>query len=611
MTANNNRTSILERLSQRRQLAFAEPVPNAIILTEIVSELNSLSQGDKFYFKDFAANLKAELFTRGITIKGLSISQFEKSVNEDFHQGENGNKEISRQLIVKTEFQELFKKLTQTLTEHFEILKGYFIVRLENDPLDSYKLMVLHDSTFFIQPIKKKIFSTIPNTTFREIEDFSNDLRKGNFEQTNLLCLLLLHPRTNDEKGIIALKDSLSTIVESFKGFESFSLRSNSLYESSISKEDFFEEVEFVNATLLSNGAIRHEEEKIIKKLFRNFQTPLLIYKTLSGGKSGTKVIEIRPKKELGHEYEKRYIIKYSEKDLERKIDAERKCFGKWVGGYKGFKEYECEYDKTLTHEGLRYSYAISDTASESFSYSEILSKQDNGFHADKAKIVDDLFSIDIYKVWRDSLAPIDCKTSNLYESYIKIDKTFEEVGRILNQSVEKIRTEELYANFYKIWNYNFQFNKKVCHGDLHSENFFKDQNGIYLIDFGYTGIQHAVIDHTSLECSIKFKHFPFYVSIEELNSIEEELILETSFQLSHRFTRTTRTDLLELLEIVKKIRSNSVSLMQNNNSMTEYLISIFMMTFRQIKYRDLNQLYAYNSALVISRRLIQLLKIQ
>ncbi len=80
----------------------------------------------------------------------------------------------------------------------------------------------------------------------------------------------------------------------------------------------------------MSNGSIKHEEEKIIKKLFRNFVTPLLIYKMLKGGNSGTKVVEVRPKKELGNEYEKRYIIKYSEKNQDRKIDQERKCFGKW-----------------------------------------------------------------------------------------------------------------------------------------------------------------------------------------------------------------------------------------------------------------------------------------
>jgi len=386
-------------------------------------------------------------------------------------------------------------------------------------------------------------------------------------------------------------------------------LKGKTEIESSINKEDFFEEIEFVNGTLLSNGSIKHEEEKIIKKLFRNFVTPLLIYKMLKGGNSGTKVVEVRPKKELGNEYEKRYIIKYSEKNQDRKIDQERKCFGKWIAGYKGFKEYECEYDKTLTHEGLRYSYAISDTASESFSYSEILDDKDNGFHTDKLSIIDSLFEIELYRFWRDSLESTECATSELYESYVKVEKTFQVIGDMLNLNSEQVQKCELYVNFNKIWNSRLVFNRKVCHGDLHSENFFKDKNGVYLIDFGYTGIRHALIDHSSLECSIKFKHTPPYIEIQELMDVESELLLDTSFQLSARFTKTTRPDLLERLEIIKRIRSNSLPLIKDSNSMTEYLISLFIITFRQIRYKDLNQLYAYHSALAISRKLIQLLE--
>jgi hypothetical protein len=609
----NEKNIFLQKLTKEKELAFADTMPDAPAVTNIVGQLNSLNQEDKYFFKDFASNLKAELFTKGVTIKELNLTQFEKNevINEEGLQ----NADVARYNTVQTEFLELFKRLTQNLNEHFDVLKGYFITKLENDPLDSYNLIVLHDTTFFIQPIKKKILATIPNAVFKRIDEFSDEIGKGEFQEGNLLCLLLLLPRTNDDTGIANLKNNLSTIVGSYKSFETYSLKNNpdfkgNYFESSISKEDFYEEIEFVNSTLLSNGLIKHEEEKIIKKLFRNFQTPLLIYKTLKGGNSGSKVIEIRPKKELGNEYEKRYIIKYSEKNPERKIDTERKCFGKWIAGYKGFKDYECEYDKTLTHEGIRYSYAISDTESESFSYNEILSKKDNVFHVEKTEIIDALFSIELYRTWRDSLEKIECVTSKLYEPYVNIEKTLEEIRKILNLNEEQIKSEELYINFFKIWNLSFLFQQKVCHGDLHSENFFKDKNGIYLIDFGYTGIRHALIDHTSLECSIKFKHFPFYIEMEELRNIESELILDSSFQLSTRFTKTTRPDLLETLEIIKRIRANSIPLITDSNSMTEYLISLFIMTFREIRYKDLNQLYAYNSALILSRKLVQLLDI-
>jgi hypothetical protein len=606
------RKTLLEKLSTEKQLAFVDVIPNGPLLTDIVSQLNSLDKVDKDYFLEFATTLKAELFEKGVTIKGLNLESYGKITS---HSKEEAAKEgqASRYNEIQTEFQELLKKLALTLAEHFEILKGYFITKLENNPLDSYKLMVLHDNTFFIQPIKKKLLTTFPDVIFKRIEELSHEIGMGIPQQGNLLCLLLLMPRSNDEPGIANIKDNLTLIIESYTSFESYSLKSkidtkSRNYESSISKEDFFEEIEFVNSTLLSNGSIKHEEEKIIKKLFRSFQTPLLVYKTVKLGNSGAKVIEIRPKKELGNEYEKRYIIKYSEKNPERKIDTERKCFGKWIAGYKGFKDYECEYVKTLTHEGLRYSYAISDTESESFSFNDILSEKSNSFHSDKINIIDELFSIEIYKTWRDSLEPIECTTSQLYEPYVSIDKTFEEIEKILNLSKTQVETGDLFLNFYKIWNKKFRFQQKICHGDLHSENFLKDKNGIYLIDFGYTGIRHALIDHTSLECSIKFKHVPFYVQIEELNNIENELLLDTSFQLSTRFTNTLRPDMLEMLEIIKRIRNNSVPLFVESNSITEYLLSLFIMSFREIRYKDLNQLYAYNSALILSKRLIQLL---
>ncbi len=606
------RQILLEELLEEKQLAFADKSPNAPILTSIVSQLMSLENADKPYFKEFATNLKQELFANSVSIKGFHLESFNELIDPDVENSEEEKSIISK---VQIEFLELFKKLTENRPDHFEILKCYFIVRLENNPLESYKLMVLFDSTFFIQPIRKKITGIIPNAIFKKIEDFEKELETDFIQEGNLLCLILLNPRTNDGDAIQKLKKTLSTILDSYKYFESFSLKNHNnivgnYYESSISKEDFFEEISYINGTLLSNGGINNEEEKIIKKLCRSFRTPLIIYKTLSGGNSGSKVIEVRPKKELGPEHEKRYIIKYSTKTIERKIANEFEYFGKYIEGYKGFNEYECKYDKTLIYEGLRYSYAISDTEANSYSYNHILDKKDNEFHSKKIEIIEELFSIQLFQTWHDSIEKINTTCKILYEPYIEINKIVEQIAKILNKTEEQVSSDELVINFNKIWNKSFQFQQKICHGDLHTENFFKDKNGIYLIDFGYTGIRHAMIDYTSLECSIKFKHFPFYLDMEELQNLESELLLESSFQLSTRFTKTLRPDLIEKLDIIKKIRNNSIPLFCDNNSITEYLLSLFIMTFRQIRYKDMNQLYAYNSALILSRRLIQLLNI-
>lgn len=601
---------LLEELNQAKDLAFSNEVPDAPALSGIVNRLNSIDQKHKIYFKEFATSLKEDLFSKGVTIKGLNLDQFD---NLPVENQTISNEQETRLNVVQVEFDELFNDVVNCLKEHLEILKGYFLFKLANNPLDSYQLLVLYDESFFIQPIKKKISCTIADATFKPIQDLHEEITTGRTSQSNLLCLLLLLPRTNNEDSIKQLNNKLEGIIESFDVFEHFSFKNNvdtrgRNYESSISKEDFQEEVEYVCGTLLSNGAIKHEEEKIIKKLFSSFQTPLLIYKTLKSGNSGSKVIEIRPKKEWGNEYEKRYIIKYGEKTIERKIHKESKCFGKWIGGYKGFKEYECEYAKTLTHEGIRYSYAISDSASESYSYSDILNDSNNGFHTDKVEIIDSLFSIELYRTWLDSLDSIECQIKNLYSPYIKPESVFKQVSKILNLEEGQLDENELFINFTKIWEHSLEVNKKVCHGDLHSENFFKDKNGIYLIDFGFTDMRHALIDHTSLECSLKFKHVPFYIELSELIAIEEELVLDSSFKISAKFTRSKRADLNEILEIIKRIRCNSFPLWRNQNSPHEYLVSLFLMTFRQIKYPDLNQLYAYHSAVLLSNRIVQIL---
>lgn len=601
---------LLDRLSLKKDQAFAEETPNVILLTDIVSELNSLQPDDKFIVSDFAKRLSEDLFSKGSNIKSFNVKNFLDNVNIADGISETINHQ-TKYSESQTVFKELFKKLIQNLPEHFEILKGYFITKLENNPLEPYKLMVLFDSTFFIQPIRKKISAIIPDAIFKEIKDYSKELESGLVIEENLLCLILLHPRTNNEDSLNELKTFLTNIIDTYSSFESFSLKNNrdindNFCESSISKEDFFEELSYVNGTLLSNGSIKHEEEKIIKKLCSSFKTPLIIYKTLSGGNSGSKVIEVRPKKELGPDHEKRYIIKYSLKSEERKIKKESDFFGKFIEGYKGFNDYQCVYDKTLIYEGLRYSYAISDTESESYSYDQVLSNKENPFHSNKVDIINDLFSIALYTTWKGSVQEIECTVKTLYETFIDSDKIFQEIGKIFNKNETQVNSDELYINFNKIWDYSFRFNQKICHGDLHSENFFIDKNGVYLIDFGYTGIRHAILDHTSLECSLKFKHLPFYIKQDELNDIENELILDSSFNLSNRFTKTTRADLLEMLDIIKKIRSNSISLIYDGNSKTEYFISLFIMTFRQIRYKDMNQLYAYNSALILSRKLVQ-----
>lgn len=604
---------LLEKLGRDKEKAFSDEIPDAPALSEIVSQLNSIEKKDKPYFKDYATNLRSELFSKSITIKGFNLSEFEENENE-VRKTESKPTIDAIESEVYFGFLDLYKQVVSNINEHFNVYKGYSILKLENNPLKPYKLLVLHDRSFIIEPIKKKLHNSISTVIIiKNISEYLDDLSKIDNSENNFLCLLLLMPRINDKIEEKDLINNIRILISNFNYFENISIKylkdsiQNDYYRS-IDKEEFIDEIQFVCCTLLSNGAFKHEEEKIVKKLATNFKTPLVLYKTLKGGNSGSKVIEIRPKKELGEQYEKRYIIKYNEINDERKIKNEKQNFDEFIRGYKGFNDYECHYSKTLTHEGILYGYAIADTEKESYSYSDIVNNQDNPFFANKVELIDSLFNeTRIYETWSNIVEKKYHKVSELYSEYINEEKILQQLCSILNKPLPQIENDELVKNFRLIWNYESDFDIKICHGDLHTDNLFKDNLGIYLIDFGFTGKKHSPIDHASLECSIKFKHFPSYIESNELIDIENELTLDSSFQRSTRFTKTTRNDVLDLLEIIKNIRNNAI---QQSYIKTEinYFISLFVMTFRQIRYKDLNQLYAYHSASVVSKKIVQIL---
>lgn len=609
----SQKTILLEKLEREKEKAFSDKIPDAPALSEIVSQLNSIEKRDKVFFKDFATNLKSELFAKSVTIKGFNLTDFLNNENE-VKSTENETKIEVIESEVHFGFIDLYKQVVSNINEHFNVYKGYSILKLENNPLKTYKLLVLHDKSFHIGPIKNKLNKSIKSEIiYKNISNYKEDISKADNSDSNYLCLLLLMPRIKDKEEERDLIDHINNLISSFQYFENISIKYlkdtiHRDYFKSIDREEFLEEIQYVCCTLLSNSTFKHEEEKIVKKLANNFKTPLILYKTLKGGNSGSKVIEIRPKKELGEQYEKRYIIKYSEKNDERKIKIENDNFNEFISGYKNLSDYHCKYAKTQTHEAIMYEYAIADTEKESYSYSDIVSDQNNPFFSNKVDLIDKLFNeTSIYETWSNIIEKKHCKVSEIYSVYINEEKILQQLNSILNKPSTQILNDELVKNFKLIWNYESEFDIKICHGDLHTDNLFKDNLGIYLIDFGFTGKKHSPIDHASLECSIKFKHFPSYIESNELIEIENELTLESSFQRSTRFTKTTRNEILDLLEIIKSIRNNAI---QQSYVKTEinYFISLFIMTFRQIRYRDLNQLYAYHSALVLSRRIVQIL---
>src|SRR5690606_3407177 len=142
------------------------------------------------------------------------------------------------------------------------------------------------------------------------------------------------------------------------------------------------------------------------------------------------------------------------------------------------------------------------------------------------------------------------------------------------------------------------------------SENFFKDDKGeVFLIDFGFTNISHSIIDYTSLECSIKYNHIPRYVKLEDLLELERELLQDDTFTNSYSFKICSkRKDLARYCEVIRKIRILSEEFLLDRNKKIEYYISLFIMTYRQVRYRNMNQLYALESSKITLARIIQIL---
>jgi len=91
---------------------------------------------------------------------------------------------------------------------------------------------------------------------------------------------------------------------------------------------------------------------------------------------------------------------------------------------------------------------------------------------------------------------------------------------------------------------------------------------------------------------------------LDELLQIEDELMSDNSFQLSNTLSNS-RESLKDLLEIITNIRYCSNTDFINPNEFQEYYISLFIMTFRQIQYKDMNQLYAYHSAKKLAEKIV------
>ena len=201
---------------------------------------------------------------------------------------------------------------------------------------------------------------------------------------------------------------------------------------------------------------------------------------------------------------------------------------------------------------------------------------------------------------WLNTIDNDQIKVSEAYKNHINISKIYPVIYEITDKE-----DKELIETIDTILNFSLKLKKKVCHGDLHSDNFLYDGKEVFLIDFGHTGVYHSLIDHTTLECAIKFRHIPKFIKIAELIEIEKELLALNSFRNDYKFSNIKRSDLYKPFQTINHIRSLATPLFRKPDEHLEYMFSLFAITLRQIRYPDVNQRYALECTRLLADHLV------
>lgn len=577
---------------------------------EFVSELLSLPPEKRFELLPLLVDIEQEAWGKGFVIPNLNIESIRKEKERWESTVPSRPGKGAPKLETVDDLNDVLFRFFSANSRFLEAIKGYFIFRLEGTEKTKTKVVVLYDDDFQRHPHLDLICTENRHYEIRKspIRDFVLSLEKDPDERNqSYLCVILVTPNLNSNQIIIDEIYRLTGLVEHCN-FISVSNASSLSYEI-LNKDAGMESINSYCNKVLNNRAFSFEEEAIIKKLFEGKEL-VLDYKFLKSGNSGSKVVEIHPSR-MNNPQTGRFIVKFSAKGPELKIKKEHRRFKECISDLQ-IRNYYDEYDSTISHEAIRYWYASSDGKKESHPFSELINACVQGkydYPYTLQQVIDELFGCEPYRVWAETIANKNEQVKSFYGEYINSEKrVLDSICAIKAIDSSLIVNQDLVKSYNLLKDYSLQTKEKICHGDLHSENFFKDEEGVYLIDFGWTGRRHAVIDHATLECSLKFKHIPYYIPIEELLSYEQALLSPESFSTGFDLSFVKRKEVKDILSLIVQIRVKSKEFVSDNSSPLEYLISLFVMTFRQIQYADLNQQYAMRSAEIIGQAITEII---
>jgi len=579
-----------------------------------VATLLALPPNERYELLPLFKRIENDVFDEGFELPNLNYEELEK----DKAVWAATSKTTTKKREPKPKYEDDFNKVLFSFFSKYESflqkIKGFFVFKLENKDESKTKVIVLYDESYNRHPEINSFDVKDENLHIEkyELREFLELIKKQTeYVNENYLCVLLVASNLRNNEILIPYVESL---VEMFSNVNYISIKKIPVsvagdYEVMNSNVGL-EILKNYSDKVFNNRALSFEEELIIKKLFDGNEM-ILDYKFLKSGNSGSKVIEIQPLRG-NHPTIGRFVVKFELKNSESKIKKEKTLFRQYISDLL-VANYFAEYEETVTHEAIRYKYASSDSKKDSFPFSKLISdklREKYTYDFSLKNVIEELFECPPYQKWNTYPSQVIMAVKTLYGGYLQSEeKIFKAIALIKNISDIEINSDELVINYKKIKEYSLKTKKKICHGDLHSENFFKDEQGVYLIDFGWTDKHHSLVDHSTLECSLKFKHLPFYLPVEELIECEIELLSINSFSKSFDLSFIKRKSLSDVCKLITQIRENAKEHMIDKTSPLEYLISLFIITFRQIQYPDLNQAYALATAEVLGRKILELIK--
>lgn len=522
-------------------------------------------------------------------------AEIENSIDYEEPENLNSKSEQSIKINFRRTITELFKGAGRDWIANY---KRYYLFKIDNNFDANIKAVLVYDnipSPEFVQRALDGFNESMPLEKFIEkLEDGSSD-----FWLKPHLCLLILSDFSRNAHSLIEKFDILKKF-DNFKFYEVIFTDDDVKtyeYEGEVLQNNLLSDIHIS----LSNASLSRAEEALIKSFFPS-EPSLIQYKLLKGGFSGSKVVEVSQSFSVPRPC--KFIIKIGSK-ADKKITIEEAAVKKWVSSL--VSSYQTEKKENATHEALKYQFASIDGKRSSQSFTEYFKSKRTDY---VREIVEKLFTHELFKEWEDTQFRKEEKilVKDLYKDFISVEKIFEEIRKI---GFDK--AEDDIKKFSDVLELELpRYVQKVNHGDLHSENVIIDSEKVFLIDFGMTTIAPCFIDYTTLEASVRFKLTPYYFPTKVLAEADDHFVEKFDVTDLSLKEKISNKDLRKSYEVISKIRVMAMKNVKANKktyaSLEElefnYLVSLFCLSLRNVRYEDMNQKYS----LFMCRRLSEIL---